>query len=55
MKTIPISFEQSEYNKLKVIKEYFGLTWKELISEGAIELSKQINDPAVNDLLKKVS
>ncbi len=40
MKTIMITFEQSEYEELKAIKKAFKLTWKELITEGANELNQ---------------
>lgn len=49
MPNINEMFTDKEYLKMKLIKEYYNLTWHKLIIKCTDELAEKIDDPIVNE------
>lgn len=52
MRTVPITFTAEEHKKIQVIKDYYNMTWHELIIKCTDELAEKIDDPIVKELIE---
>ena len=52
MKTVPITFTDEEHKKIQIVKEFYKLTWHELIIQCTDELAEKIDDSVVKELIE---
>ena len=52
MKTVLITLTDEEHKKIQIVKEFYKLTWHELIIKCTNELAEKIDDSIVKELIE---